>query len=111
MDGDIYIESQVNQGASFIFKIKLQKTEILQKNINNVKNKESVNEFCDIMSNIDKDIFNNLKLAIESRRPLRCKQAIHDIEKINMSENQRVLFDKLKYMVLKYQFKEAEELL
>jgi polar amino acid transport system substrate-binding protein len=57
------------------------------------------------------ELFKNLKIALNSKRPTKCKEAIKEIKKYNLTKEDQKVFDKVITLVEKYQFKDALHLL
>lgn len=113
MGGKIWVESVFGEGSKFIFEIELEasssikeakksKTCLVEKNIENKM---------PISAEQRDDLFLKLESAIASRRPKTCEPIIAQIQECTLSENDRILFERVKKLIQKYKFNEAKEIL
>jgi signal transduction histidine kinase/CheY-like chemotaxis protein/HPt (histidine-containing phosphotransfer) domain-containing protein len=58
-----------------------------------------------------KELFENLKSAIESKRPKQCSKAISEIEEYILEEDDQKIFNEAKSYIKKYDFNKAIEVL
>jgi signal transduction histidine kinase/ABC-type amino acid transport substrate-binding protein/CheY-like chemotaxis protein/HPt (histidine-containing phosphotransfer) domain-containing protein len=58
-----------------------------------------------------KELFENLKSAIESKRPKQCSKAISEIEEYILEEDDQKIFNEAKSYIRKYDFNKAIEIL
>lgn len=113
MGGKIWVESVFGEGSKFIFEIELEasssikeakesRTYLVEKNIENKM---------PISAEQMDALFLKLESAIASRRPKICEPIIAQIEEYTLSENDRILFERVKKLIQKYKFNEAKEIL
>lgn len=113
MGGKIWVESVFGEGSKFIFEIELEagssikeakecKTCLVEKNMENKM---------PISAEQRDDLFLKLESAIASRRPKTCEPIIAQIQECTLSENDRILFERVKKLIQKYKFNEAKEIL
>ncbi len=57
------------------------------------------------------ELFDNLRLALKSKRPQQCNIAVEEIEKYILCEDDNADFKIIKQLVKKYKFQQAMELL
>ncbi|MCK5110228.1 MAG: transporter substrate-binding domain-containing protein [Arcobacteraceae bacterium] len=115
MDGKIWIESKLNKGSEFIFDIKLEKD---KKNIEKeiLTNKKSKRDTVIIIKQyvtieVINKLFNDLKVAVQRRRPNLCTPIIDELNGYNLDMTDQKLFYEVKSLVKKYKFKEASKVL
>ena len=64
-----------------------------------------------ISPEIRDDLFTRLKQAVATKRPKKCEPVIQEIEGYNLLNEDREVFDQVKFLINKYKFKEVENLL
>ena len=115
MNGTIWVESTPGEGSRFIFEIELQESRAaLNKNVqNNVKNelKEPQESRIKISKEHQESLFSKLEAAVASRRPNLCEPILLEIQKYDLDEESRELFEQVKKLIKKYKFNEAKEIL
>jgi signal transduction histidine kinase/CheY-like chemotaxis protein/HPt (histidine-containing phosphotransfer) domain-containing protein len=84
---------------------------ILEELSTTIANKNNSITKSDIDSKTQIELFEQLKIALKSKRPANCKNAIKEIEKYNLDEENQAMFDKVIKLVATYKFKESLELL
>lgn len=113
MGGKIWVDSIPGKGSKFIFEVNLKESsDIVTKDINNDNSKEVYpNEEKEIIKEemLD-DLYNQLKIAIQKRRPQLCEPILEVLQRYNLQDDQ-ILFDKVSNLVKKYKFDEARRLL
>jgi signal transduction histidine kinase len=119
MNGKIWCKSNKGVGSTFGFEIELtpSKDEVIdsqkvlmqkEKIEKEQKPKEKITQNKQPVSQEKtKELFENLKTAINSKRPKQCHNAIEEINKFQLSKQDQELFEKIEKLVIKYQFNEA----
>lgn len=115
MGGKIWVESVLNEGSKFIFELKLEKNgDFLDESIKHPQIGLSENESKMKMaiSNEEKEaLFFKLGAAVATRRPNMCEPIVVEIEKYDLKESDKEVFEKVKKLIKKYKFNEAKEVL
>ena len=117
MHGKIWIESKIGVGSKFIFEIILEQSDKIiedKKDIltNYISKTDtiSVNKK-DVSNKIIDQLFDDLKIAVKKRRPNLCTPIIDELENYKLNELDQELFDKIHFLIKKYKFDEANEIL
>ncbi len=114
MNGNIWVESFVGKGSSFIFEIDLEDKGYGENaaNTNNQVNykKEDLNKLLlnDKMAN---ELFVKLKNATIKRRPQLCAPILQEFSNYNLSQETQELFDSVNDLITTYKFDEARKIL
>ncbi len=111
MDGEIWVESEFEKGSTFIFEVRLEASDVeIQRKLqdNSAKNEKENNN---ITSKLTQKLFDELRVAVYSRRPHLCEPIIKKIDKSDLSKDDEELFTEVKKLVIRYKFNEAKELL
>ena len=110
MDGNIWLESELDKGSKFIFEIKLVKGNI--ENIDTVELglKQEMQEVEVNKENISQEkrdeLFVELKKAVETSRPKSYNLIIQEMQKYNFSDKDDKIFKDILLLIKKYKFKE-----
>jgi len=59
---------------------------------------------------IKNDLFNKLEQAINTKRPKNCEPILKEIEKYSLQKEDKIFFKEIKKLIIKYKFKEAQDL-
>ena len=115
MHGTIWVESVLDEGSKFIFEIELQESHttsnkpLLRHEANAEKN--SPEKRISISDEHREALFSKLESAVASRRPNVCEPILLEIQKYDLDEPSKVVFEKVEKLVKKYKFNEAKEIL
>jgi len=120
MHGKIWVESQEGVGSRFIFEIRLPKGSVSEidtvamENVN-INDKIMALEINtprhDISDEMRAELFSNLKIAAKSSRPINCALVMEDLQKYNLSDEDKKIFNEVNNLIKKYKFKEILEIL
>ena len=115
MGGKIWVESRHGEGSKFVFEVELQSSCLnLEKGtkIFNESLPKDIEENKKPLGSEKRDaLFDELYIAVASRRPKMCEPIINTIEEYTLSEKDRELFMRAKKLIEKYKFSEAKEVL
>ena len=64
----------------------------------------------DISPNLKDELFDKLRDAIKTKRPKNCEPVLDEINKYKLSKEDTLLFENIKKLIIKYKFKEAQNL-
>ena len=123
MGGKIWIESEVGVGSEFIFEVSLPLSD--RSGINPKLSREisykSLEVTQDITSSSEpklealhveiEELFLELYKAVQTKRPLKCKPIVQEIDKYKLPKDKETLFKRVKLLLKEYNFKEALEIL
>ena len=114
MNGKIWVESELHIGSKFIFEVELSKSgsyvdEDEDFNENQIKKDIKIKKDIISKDKIDK-LFEELKVVVLKRRPNLCKPIIEELDMYNLNEDTE-LFEEVKKLFKKYNFKEIMEIL
>lgn len=56
------------------------------------------------------ELFFSLKEVLSTKQPKKCKLVIEEMDSCLLEEKDRIIYDKVKYFIKKYKFKEAQEI-
>ena len=57
------------------------------------------------------ELFTKLQVALKTKQPLKCKPVIQELDRYILSEDDEIVFSKVKSFVKVYKFKEAIEIM
>jgi len=90
------------------FSLELQK--VLDEIKKNILFKESHKEKSFITQEKSNEMFISLQRVLSTKQPKKCMPVIEEMDSYILEEKDRIIFDKVKYFMKKYKFKEAQVL-
>lgn len=115
MNGSISIQSQINKGSSFIFEVDLELASAFV-DIEEPKKEfkiclESLEKKDKIEKEKEEKLIAELIIAVNRKRPNLTSPILEKLNKYQLSILDNKDFNQLKYLIEKYKFKEASEIL
>ena len=123
MGGKIWIESREGEGSEFIFEVNLplrDRSSINPKSSSKISYKSlKPTEGLRVSSDSKpealhvelEELFGELYNALQTKRPLKCKPIVEEIDKYRLPDAKEDLFRRVKIFLKEYNFKEAIEIL